>query len=81
GIRKAIEMFGPNPTSDQVRKAWETIKDFDMEGFLPPLTLSDKDHEGGGWVQVWQVQNKKFVPVTKYIRGYRDVINKMVRGH
>ena len=80
GIRKALEMFGPNPSTDQVRQAWETIKNFNMDGFLPNLTLTKRDHEGGGWAQVWQVQNRKFVPVTKYMRGYRDVISKRVWG-
>jgi len=80
GIRLAIKKYGPNPTTDQVKQAWETIKDFDMDGFLPPLTFTAKDHEGGGWAQVWQVQGGKIVPITKYIRGHRDVISKMVWG-
>ena len=80
GIRKAIQMFGSNPSTDQVRQAWETIKNFNMDGFLPNITLTKRDHEGGGWAQVWQVRNRKFVPVTDYMRGYRDVISKRVWG-
>jgi branched-chain amino acid transport system substrate-binding protein len=78
GIRLAIKKYGPNPTSAQVKEAWETISNFDMEGFLPPLTFNKKDHEGGGWVQVWQVKGGKLVPASKWFRGYREEISKMV---
>jgi hypothetical protein len=42
--------------------------------------MSKKDHEGGGWVRVYQVKGDKWVPVTDFFHGYRDLISKMVWG-
>ena len=47
---------------------------------IPPLNLSSRDHEGGGWVQMFQVQKGKFVPVTDWYRGYPEVLDKFVYG-
>jgi hypothetical protein len=44
----------------------------------PPLNLSSKDHEGGGWVQITQVRVGKWVPVTDWMRAYTDVVNRHV---
>ncbi len=79
-VRLAMKKYGTNLDGEKVKEGMESIKDFDMGGFLPPLQFSAKDHEGGGWAQVWQVQGGKFVPKTKYIRGFRDVVSKHVWG-
>ena len=73
-IELAFQKYGPNLDGEKVRRAMETISNFDLGGFLPPLNLSAKDHEGGGWVRVWQVKSGKFVPATDWFQGYRDVI-------
>jgi len=46
GIRLAIRNHGPPLTGDKVRKGYEAIKNFDLQGFGPPLSLSPQDHEG-----------------------------------
>jgi len=28
------------------------------------MAVTDEDHEGGGWVRIYQVKDKKWVPVT-----------------
>ncbi|NKC11736.1 MAG: ABC transporter substrate-binding protein [Gammaproteobacteria bacterium] len=74
-IANAIEAKGGGEiTGDDVRKGFEQIRDFSLDGFLPPLNITEEDHEGGGWVQVWQVKGGKFVKKTDWIRGYRDVV-------
>ena len=45
---------------------------------MPPLNITPQDHEGGGWVQVWQVRDGAWVPITDWIQGYRDVIMEHV---
>ena len=50
------------------------MKDFDLGGFLPPVTITETDHEGGGFVQVWQVKGGKWVKASEWFRGYRDVV-------
>ncbi len=77
-IRNAVKKFGPNVRGEQVRQGFEMIKRFTLAGFLPPLEITPTDHEGGGWVQVWQVKGGKWVKVTDWFRAYRELILDMV---
>jgi branched-chain amino acid transport system substrate-binding protein len=53
----------------------ESIQGFDLGGFLPPMNLSPQDHEGGGWVRIWQVQEGgRWAPATDWFHGYREVV-------
>jgi len=61
-------------TGDDVKKGFEHIKDFTLGGLVPPLAITPENHEGGGWVQVWQVKNGKLVRVTDWFKAYPDVI-------
>src|SRR5260370_38241280 len=54
GVRLAIQNFGLPVTGDKVRKGFESIKSFDLQGFLPPLTANPKYREGGGCVRTRQ---------------------------
>ena len=78
-IANAIEAVGAdNVTGDDVRKGFESISDFSLGGFLPPLNVTPEDHEGGGWVQVWQVRDGAWVPLTDWMQGYREVVMEHV---
>lgn len=66
-------------TGADVQKGFESISGFTLDGFLPPLTITAEDHEGGGWVQIFQVKGAAFVPVSKWLHGYRDIVMDMVR--
>ena len=79
GIRLAIQNHGLPVTGDKVRKGYESIKNFDLQGFLPPLTVTTKDHEGGGWVRVYQVKGSEWVAAGDWIRGYRDEVMALVK--
>jgi branched-chain amino acid transport system substrate-binding protein len=74
GIRLAVEQEGLPITGEKVRKGFEHIKDFTLGGFLPPLTVAPDDHEGGGWVRLYQTKGEKLVPFTDWFRGYRDIV-------
>ena len=65
-------------TGEKVKKGYESIKNCSLGGFLPPMTVTPQDHEGGGWVRIYQVKGKEWVPVTDWIRGYRDEVIKLV---
>jgi len=45
---------------------------------VPPLQITPVDHEGGGWVQIYQVKGNKMVKETEWFRGYRDMVSKMI---
>lgn len=78
-IANAIEAVGAdNVTGDDVRKGFESISGFTLGGFMPPLNLTPEDHEGGGWVQVYQVRGGKWVPLTDWMQGYREVVMEHV---
>jgi len=76
-IRNAIKAKGgAKPTSDDVKKGMEAIKDFTLGGMVPPIQLTPEDHEGGGWVQVWTVKGGKLVRDGDWFQAYRDVIKR-----
>ncbi len=79
GIRLAIQTHGLPVTGDKVRKGYEAIKNFDLQGLLPPITLTPQDHEGGGYVRMYQVKGHEWVPVSGWIRGYRDEVMALVK--
>jgi branched-chain amino acid transport system substrate-binding protein len=80
-IRNAIKAKGgAMPTGEDVRKGFEAIHGFTLGGIVPPLEFSAADHEGGGWIQVFQVKGGKFVKETEWFRGYPDVLAKQLKS-
>jgi branched-chain amino acid transport system substrate-binding protein len=76
-VRNAIKAKGgAKPTSEDVKKGMEAVKGFTLGGMVPPMEITEADHEGGGWVQVWTVKGGKLVKNGDWFRAYRDVINK-----
>ena len=61
-------------TGEDVKKGFEQIKGFTLGGLVPPLEVTANDHEGGGWVQIYQVKGGKFVKQTEWIRAYPEVV-------
>jgi branched-chain amino acid transport system substrate-binding protein len=74
-IRNALQAKpGGAITGDDVKNGFEHIKDFTLGGLVPPLAITPENHEGGGWVQVWQVKDGKLVRVTDWFKAYPEVI-------
>ena len=74
-IRHALKAKpGAAITGDDVKKGFEQIKDFTLGGLVPPLAITPENHEGGGWVQIWQVKGGKLTRVTDWFKAYPDVI-------
>jgi branched-chain amino acid transport system substrate-binding protein len=67
-------------TGDDVKKGFEKIKGFTLGGLVPPLEITPQDHEGGGWVQVWQVKNGKFEKTGDWFKAYGDVLQKHIKA-
>src|SRR5437773_6248105 len=79
-IRNALKANGgKQPTGDDIKKGLESIRGFSLGGLVPPLEITPTDHEGGGWVQVFQVKGGKFVNATDWMRAYRDVVDAAVK--
>ena len=64
-----------------VKLGFEQIENFTVGGLLPPMKITAEDHEGGGWVQIFEVKGEGFVPVTEWFQGYRDIVMEMVLAH
>ena len=76
-IRNAIKAKGgAKPTGEDVKKGMESIRGFTLGGLVPPMNITPEDHEGGGWIQVWQVKGGKFVKATEWFQAHRDLIKK-----
>jgi branched-chain amino acid transport system substrate-binding protein len=79
-IRNALKANGgKKPTGEEVKKGFESIHDFTLGGLVPPLKLTATDHEGGGWVQIFQAKGGKFVKETEWFRAYPDVVAAAVK--
>jgi branched-chain amino acid transport system substrate-binding protein len=66
-------------TGEDVKKGFEQIKGFTLGGLVPPLEVTPENHEGGGWVQIWQVKGGKFVKATDWFKAYQDVVSKHIK--
>ena len=73
-VRMAIKHYGPPITGETVKKGYEKISGYTLGGLFPPLELSENDHEGGGWVIVYQWDGEKFVLKKDWYKAHRDII-------
>jgi branched-chain amino acid transport system substrate-binding protein len=79
-IRNAIKANGGKaPSREEVKKGFESIHDFTLGGLVPPLKITGEDHEGGGWVQIFQAKGGKFVKETEWFRAYPEVVQAAVK--
>jgi len=66
---------GKKPTGTDVKNGFEQIHDFTLGGLVPPLQITPTDHEGGGWVRIFQAKGGRLVPETDWFRAYRPVVD------
>lgn len=79
-IRNALKANGgKQPTGDDIKKGMESITNFSLDGLVPPLKITPEDHEGGGWVQIFQVKGGKFVKATDWMHANRDVVEAEIK--
>jgi branched-chain amino acid transport system substrate-binding protein len=80
-LRNALKLTGGKPpTGEDMKKGFEMINDFTLGGLLPPLHVTPSDHEGGGFVQIFQVKGSEMVKETEWFNGYRDLVLKSVNA-
>ena len=79
-VRNALKANGgKQPTGEDIKKGFEQIHDFTLGGLFPPLKITQSDHEGGGWVQIFQAHDGKFVKETDWFRGYPEIVAAAVK--
>jgi branched-chain amino acid transport system substrate-binding protein len=80
-LKNALKITGGKPpTGEDVKKGFEAIRDVNLGGLVPPFQITSTDHEGGGWVQIFQVKGGKFVKETEWMQAYRDVVQAAVKA-
>ena len=88
GIRTAMRHFGNQPlTGAQVQWGLEHLtltpaylKALGAEGLLPPLTLSCRDHEGGGGVKFQQWDGTQWTVLTDWIAPDQALVRPLVEA-
>jgi branched-chain amino acid transport system substrate-binding protein len=58
---EAIKRAGPNPTGESVKKALESLKDFDTWGLTPPFTYTSEDHRPTNRARFVEIKGGKIV--------------------
>jgi branched-chain amino acid transport system substrate-binding protein len=87
-LRTAMREFGNQPlTSAQVQWGLDhltitgaRIKELGAEGLMPPLTLSCRDHEGGGGVKFQQWDGKQWIVLTDWIATDQALVRPLVEA-
>jgi branched-chain amino acid transport system substrate-binding protein len=87
-IRRAMREFGHQPlTGAQVQWGLEhltltpaSLKALGAEGLLPPLTLSCRDHEGGGGVKFQQWDGKQWTVLTDWMAPDQALVRPLVEA-
>jgi branched-chain amino acid transport system substrate-binding protein len=87
-IRRAMREFGHRPmTGAQVQWGLEHLtltpaylKELGAEGLLPPLTLSCRDHEGGGSVKFLQWDGTQWNPISDWIATDQALVRPLVEA-
>ena len=47
---------------------------------MPPLKITPQDHEGGGWVKVYQVKGGALQPVGDWFQGYPAILLQVLEA-
>jgi branched-chain amino acid transport system substrate-binding protein len=72
--RLALDKFGAPLTGDKLKQGFEMIKDYNAQGLMPPVSFSEKDHQGGGYGRVSQWTGSEWKPVTDWYNAYQDIV-------
>jgi branched-chain amino acid transport system substrate-binding protein len=87
-LRTAMQAFGHQPlTGAQVQWGLEHLtltpaylKELGAEGLLPPITLSCRDHEGGGGVKFQQWDGTQWTVLTDWIAPDQALVRPLVEA-
>jgi len=77
-VRIAIEKGQPI-TAATLRQGLEQVKDFNAQGLIPPITITPKDHQGGGRGRISQWDGVKWVPKTDWYAAHQDVVWDLIK--
>ncbi|WP_239025303.1 ABC transporter substrate-binding protein [Rhodoligotrophos defluvii] len=79
GIRHALEKAPGKLAGPQLKAGLESIANFDAQGLMPPVTISARDHQGGGKGRICQWDGTRWVPKTDWYAASQDLVWELVR--
>ena len=80
GARQAIKIAPDGPVDGPwLNKGLTSITDFTADGLLPPTTITEADHQGGGLGRIARWDGAKFVAETDWFSAYQDVVWEEIR--
>jgi len=77
--RKAAELEGLPITAQSYKAGLESLKDYDADGMMAPITVTAEDHGGGGKTRIEMWDGETWVPQTDWIAEYSDVVWDVVK--
>lgn len=79
GARLALGKSGGPLTGEKLKAGLEMIKNFDADGLMPPLTLTAKDHQGGGKGRISEWDGQKWAPLSDWSNAEQDLVWKLIQ--
>lgn len=79
GVRNAIKKDGWPLNPDKIRRGLESLTNFGAYGIIAPVTVTAKDHGGGGKTRIEMWDGAKWVPQTDWFAAYQDVVQQVVK--
>jgi len=81
GVRHAIKTQGWPLTAEKIRQGMYGIKNFDAKGFMAPVTITPKDHGGGGKTRIDMWDGSKWVAQTDWFADYPGLVDTLVKAN
>ena len=79
GTRLAIKQGGWPLNPAKIKAGLESLRNFDANGLIAPVTVTAKDHGGGGKTRIDMWDGSKWVPQSDWISAYGDVVGQVVK--
>lgn len=79
GVRLAIKQGGWPLTPAKVKAGLESLRNYDANGLIAPVTVTAKDHGGGGKTRIDMWDGAKWVPQSDWISAYSEEVDKVVK--
>jgi branched-chain amino acid transport system substrate-binding protein len=79
GVRLAIKQGGWPLTPTKIKAGLENLRNYDANGLIAPVTVTAKDHGGGGKTRIDMWDGTRWVPQSDWIAAYGDVVDQVVK--
>ena len=66
GVRRVIDT-GQDLTGENIKRALETIRDFDVGGVAPPISFTPTDHRGSKGLRLFRSEAGVWEPLTEFL--------------